>query len=238
MVPEEFKPGKYIVVMDPLDGSSNIDVNVSIGTIFAIFKKLSPGKDVAIDDLLQKGKNLVGAGYIIYGSSTVFVYSTGNGVHGFTLDPGLGEFLLSYPNMAIPSKGSIYSINEGNYNFWSEDQKKYINYLKENDTATNRPYKARYIGSLVADFHRTMLKGGIFIYPADNKSSKGKLRLLYEAIPLAFIVENAGGKASNGSQRILDIQPENFHQRIPLFIGSKENVELAEKFLNGGTISS
>jgi len=234
MVPEEFKPGKYVVVMDPLDGSSNIDVNVSIGTIFAIFKKLSSGKDVVMDDLLQKGKNLVGAGYVIYGSSTVFVYSTGNGVHGFTLDPGLGEFLLSYPNMAIPSKGSIYSINEGNYTLWSEDQKKYINYLKENDTSTDRPYKARYIGSLVADFHRTMLKGGIFIYPADNKSSKGKLRLLYEAIPLAFIVENAGGKASNGSQRILDIQPEKFHQRIPLFIGSKENVELAEKFLKGG----
>ncbi len=230
-IPEEFKKGKYIMVMDPLDGSSNIDVNVSIGTIFAIFKKISPGKEILMDDLLQKGENLVGAGYIIYGSSSVFVYSTGNGVHGFTLDPGLGEFLLSYPNMRIPSKGTIYSINEGNYNLWSKGQKKYIDYLRENDKESGRPYKARYIGSLVADFHRTMLKGGIFMYPADSKSANGKLRLLYEAMPLSYIVENAGGKASNGSERILEIKPKEIHQRVPLFIGSKENVELAEKFL-------
>lgn len=231
-IPEVYRKGKYIVTMDPLDGSSNIDVNVSIGTIFAIFKKLSPGNDDAImEDFLQKGSDLVGAGYIIYGSSTVFVYSTGHGAHGFTLDPGLGEFLLSYPNMEIPSKGTIYSINEGNYKLWNKGERKYIEYLKENDKATGRPYKARYIGSLVADFHRTMLKGGIFMYPADSKSPNGKLRLLYEAIPLSYIVENAGGKSSNGSQRILDIQPEKIHQRVPLFIGSKEDVELAEKFI-------
>jgi len=227
----EITKGKYIVSMDPLDGSSNIDVNVSIGTIFAISRKLSPGKEVTKEDFLQKGTNLVGAGYIIYGSSTVFVYSTGNGVHGFTLDPGLGEFLLSYPNMKIPSTGNIYSVNEGNYGLWSAEQKKCVEYFKKNDTATNRPYKARYIGSLVADFHRTMLKGGIFIYPADAKSPNGKLRLLYEAIPLAYIVENAGGKASDGSKRILDIQPDEIHQRTPLFIGSKECVELVEKLL-------
>ena len=232
IIPGEIAKGKYIVSMDPLDGSSNIDVNVSIGTIFAIFRKLSPGTEVTKEDFLQKGKNLAGAGYIIYGSSTVFVYSTGNGVHGFTLDPGLGEFLLSYPNMKIPSRGTIYSVNEGNYNQWSKGQKKCVEYFKESDKATSRPYKARYIGSLVADFHRTMLKGGIFMYPADSKASNGKLRLLYEAIPLAYIVENAGGKASNGFQRILDIQPNEIHQRVPLFIGSRENVELSEKFIS------
>ncbi len=231
-IPGKATKGNYILSMDPLDGSSNIDVNVSIGTIFAIYRKLSPGTEVTKEDFLQKGENLVGAGYVIYGSSTVFVYSTGNGVHGFTLDPGLGEFLLSYPNMKIPSRGSIYSINEGNYNLWSDQQKKCVEYLKEKDEATNRPYKARYIGSLVADFHRTMLKGGIFMYPPDSKALNGKLRLLYEAIPLAYIVENAGGKASNGFQRILEIQPDAIHQRVPLFIGSKENVELAEKFLS------
>lgn len=233
IISEEYKKGKYILAMDPLDGSSNIDVNVSIGTIFGIYKKLSPGEKVIEGDLLQKGKSLVGAGYIIYGSSTVFVYSTGNGVHGFTLDPGLGEFLLSYPNMKIPTKGTIYSINEGNYNLWCRGQKDYIEYLKENDKSTNRPYNARYIGSLVADFHRTMLKGGIFMYPADAKSTNGKLRLLYEATPLSYIVEHAGGKASNGSQRILDILPKEIHQRVPLYIGSKENVDLAENFLKG-----
>lgn len=230
-IPDEFKKGKYIVMMDPLDGSSNIDVNVSIGTIFAIFKKLSPGDEVTEEDILQKGSSMVGAGYVIYGSSTVFVYSTGNGVHGFTLDPSLGEFLLSYPDMKIPSKGTMYSVNEGNFNLWSEGQKNYIEYLKDKDKTSGRPYKARYIGSLVADFHRTMLKGGIFMYPADTNSTAGKLRLFYEAAPLSYIVENAGGKATDGSQRILDIQPNHIHQRVPLFIGSKEDVDLAEKFL-------
>ena len=232
-IPGNITKGKYILSMDPLDGSSNIDVNVSIGTIFSISRKLSSGTEVTKDDLLQKGENLVGAGYIIYGSSTVFVYSTGNGVHGFTLDPGLGEFLLSYPNMKIPSKGTIYSVNEGNYDLWSDQQKKCVEYLRKRDKATSPPYNARYIGSLVADFHRTMLKGGIFMYPANSIAPNGKLRLLYEAIPLAYIVENAGGKASNGFQRILEIQPNEIHQRVPLFIGSKENVEMAEKFLSG-----
>ncbi len=228
--------GKYTIAFDPLDGSSNIDVNTSIGTIFSIHKKIGESGKSTADDLLQKGSKQVAAGYIIYGSSTMFVYSTGQGVHGFTLDPSIGEFFLSHSDIKIPSKGKTYSCNEGNYRYWSENIKRYVDYLKEEDKETDRPYGSRYIGSLVADFHRNLLKGGIFFYPADNKSEKtkeGKLRLLYEANPLAFIVEQAGGYASDSTISILDIKPEHLHQRVPLFIGSKEDVKMAEKFIQG-----
>ncbi len=230
-IPEQYGTGKYVLLMDPLDGSSNIDVNVSIGTIFSIYKKVSPGEKGSVEDLLQPGNQQVAAGYIIYGSSTVFVYTAGNGVHGFTLDPSVGEFLLSHPDMKIPNKGTIYSVNEGNFNLWSEGQKKYVEYLRESDKATGRPYKARYIGSFVSDFHRTLLKGGIFMYPADEKAPNGKLRLGYECAPMAFIAEQAGGKASTGKESAMDIKADKLHQRIPLYIGSTEDVEMAEKFL-------
>ncbi len=224
-------PGKYIFMMDPLDGSSNIDVNVSIGTIFSIYRKKSLGNKVTDEDLLQKGGEQIAAGYIVYGSSTIFVYTTGQGVHGFTLDPALGEFFLSHPNLVIPEQGSTYSANEGNWGIWDEPQKDLVAYLKEDDPASRRPYKLRYIGSLVADFHRTLLKGGLFMYPKDTKSPKGKLRFSFEAAPLAFIVEQAGGKASTGNQRILDITPTGIHDRLPLFIGSEKDVNLAEERL-------
>ncbi len=227
----EDNPGKYIFMMDPLDGSSNIDVNVSIGTIFSIYRKKSLGDKVTDEDLLQKGGEQIAAGYIVYGSSTIFVYTTGQGVHGFTLDPALGEFFLSHPDLVIPEQGSTYSTNEGNWGNWDEPQKDLVAYLKEDAPATGRPYKLRYIGSLVADFHRTLLKGGLFMYPKDTKSPNGKLRFSFEAAPLAFIVEQAGGKASTGNQRILDIIPSGIHDRLPLFIGSKKDVELAEERL-------
>ena len=229
---EEAIWGKYIVLMDPLDGSSNIDVNVSIGTIFSIYRrKTKPGTVAQIEDFLQPGRDLVAAGYIIYGSSTMLVFSTGHGVNGFTLDPSIGVFCLSHPNMRIPNDGVIYSINEGNYLQFPEGVKRYIKYCQEEDAATDRPYTSRYIGSLVADFHRNLIKGGIYIYPPTGKNPKGKLRLMYENIPLAFIVEQAGGSASTGSERILDIEPEHLHQRTPLFIGSKNMVEKAEEFM-------
>lgn len=229
---EEAIWGKYIVLMDPLDGSSNIDVNVSIGTIFSIYRrKTKPGTVAQIEDFLQPGRDLVAAGYIIYGSSTMLVFSTGHGVNGFTLDPSIGVFCLSHPNMRIPNDGVIYSINEGNYLQFPEGVKRYIKYCQEEDAATDRPYTSRYIGSLVADFHRNLIKGGIYIYPPTGKNPNGKLRLMYENIPLAFIVEQAGGSASTGSERILDIEPEHLHQRTPLFIGSKNMVEKAEEFM-------
>tara|TARA_B100001123_G_C15260787_1_gene1006496 strand:- start:612 stop:1646 length:1035 start_codon:yes stop_codon:yes gene_type:complete len=231
IVPSSDNPGKYIFMMDPLDGSSNIDVNVNIGTIFSVYRKRSAGDAVTEKDLLQKGEDQVAAGYIVYGSSTIFVYTSGQGVHGFTLDPSLGEFFLSHPDIKIPEKGSIYSTNEGNWGIWDENQKNLVSYLKENDPKSGRPYKLRYIGSLVADFHRTLLKGGLFMYPKDTNSPEGKLRFCFEAAPLAFIVENAGGKASNGVQRILDMKPEKIHARLPLFIGSKKDVEMAESHL-------
>mgnify|MGYP004001698877 FL=1 len=231
IIPPEDHPGKYIFMMDPLDGSSNIDVNVNIGTIFSIYKKKSPGLEVTDEDLLQKGSEQVAAGYIVYGSSTIFVYTSGQGVHGFTLDPTLGEFFLSHPDLKIPEQGYTYSANEGNWGIWDESQKDLVAYLKEEDSATGRPYKLRYIGSLVADFHRTLLKGGLFMYPKDSKSPKGKLRLSFEAAPLALIVEKAGGKASTGNQPILDITPTGIHDRLPLFIGSKNDVEMAEERL-------
>lgn len=224
--------GRYIVLMDPLDGSSNIDVNVSIGTIFSIYRRKTKAGTVAqLEDFLQPGVDLVAAGYIIYGSSTMLVFSTGHGVNGFTLDTSIGVFCLSHPNMRIPKDGSIYSINEGNYKQFPEGVKRYIKYCQDEDEATNRPYTSRYIGSLVADFHRNMIKGGIYIYPATGPNPNGKLRLMYENIPLAFIVEQAGGTASDGKNRILEIIPEKLHQRTPLFIGSKNMVADAEAMM-------
>lgn len=234
-IPEELAKGKYVLVFDPLDGSSNIDVNVSIGSIFGIFRRVTTGGKGTEEDVLQPGRNLVAAGYVVYGSSTILVYTTGNGVHGFTLDPSIGEFLLSHENIKIPKKGDIYSVNEGYYERWDENMKKLINYLKEEDKATGRPYKLRYVGTLVADFHRTLLYGGIFMYPGDKKNPEGKLRLIYEAAPLAYVVEKAGGRASNGFQNILDIKPTSLHQKTPLFIGSEEDVNLVERFLQGKT---
>jgi fructose-1,6-bisphosphatase I len=232
-IPEELAKGKYVLVFDPLDGSSNIDVNVSIGSIFGIFRRKTSSGKGSEQDVLQPGRNLVAAGYIVYGSSTIFVYTTGNGVHGFTLDPSIGEFLLSHENIRIPKKGDIYSVNEGYYERWDDNIKRFINYLKAEDKATGRPYKLRYVGTLVADFHRTLLYGGIFMYPGDKKNPEGKLRLIYEAAPLAYVVEKAGGRASDGFRNILDIEPTNLHQRTPLFIGSEEDVKLAEKFIQG-----
>ncbi len=231
-IPPEFYIGKYVLLFDPLDGSSNIDANVSIGTIFSIYRRVSPGDGPGtIEDCLQPGFKQVAAGYIIYGSSTIFVYTAGNGVHGFTLDPSFGEFILSHPNIKTPKKGKIYSINEGNYLYWHPGLKKYIKWLQEEDKSTGRPYSSRYIGSMVADIHRNLLYGGIFMYPADIRNPNGKLRLMYECNPMAFIVEQAGGRASDGKTRILEIQPEKLHQRVPIFIGSEEDVLMVEKFL-------
>jgi fructose-1,6-bisphosphatase I len=232
-IPDKFAKGKYVLLFDPLDGSSNIDANVGIGTIFSIHRKISDGDDGCLQDCLQPGFRQVCAGYVLYGASTMFVYTTGKGVAGFTLDPSVGEFLLSHESIKIPEKGKIYSVNEGNAASWDEGTTKYINYLKQTDKETGRPYSMRYIGSLVADLHRTLLYGGIFLYPADRKSPKGKLRLLYEAAPMAMIVEQAGGRAITGPDRIMDIQPNELHQRVPLIIGSKADVDLYEKFYNG-----
>lgn len=232
-IPPEFYIGKYVLLFDPLDGSSNIDANVSIGTIFSIYKRVSQeGGPGTMEDCLQPGLKQVAAGYIIYGSSTIFVYTAGNGVHGFTLDPSFGEFILSHKNIKTPKKGKIYSINEGNYLYWHPGLKRYIKWLQEEDKETSRPYTSRYIGSMVSDIHRNLLYGGIYMYPADSRSPNGKLRLMYECNPMAFIVEQAGGRASNGKQRILDIQPKSLHQRTPIFIGSEEDVLLVEKFLS------
>lgn len=222
---------KYVVCMDPLDGSSNIDVNVSIGTIFSIYRRISTGEDATPEDFLQKGSQQIAAGYVIYGSSTMLVYTTGRGVNGFTLDPSIGEFCLSHPDMKTPELGSIYSLNQGNFVHFPDGVKEYVKFCQEEDKSTKRPYSLRYIGSLVADFHRNLLKGGIFIYPPTSSAPKGKLRLLYEANPMAFIVEQAGGRATNGHTRILDIQPETIHQRTPLFIGSKSMVTKAEEMM-------
>jgi fructose-1,6-bisphosphatase I len=231
-IPQKFNIGKYVLLFDPLDGSSNIDANISIGTIFSIYRRVSPGDGPGtMEDCLQPGINQVAAGYVVYGSSTMLVYTAGNGVHGFTLDPAFGEFLLSHPNIQTPKKSKIYSINEGNYLYWHPGLKKYIKYLQEEDKATSRPYSSRYIGSMVADIHRNLLYGGIFMYPADSRNPNGKLRLQYECNPMAFIVEQAGGRASNGKQRILDIKPEKLHQRCPVFIGSDEDVKIVEKFM-------
>ncbi|MGO1237514.1 MAG: class 1 fructose-bisphosphatase, partial [Hafnia alvei] len=225
--------GKYVVLMDPLDGSSNIDVNVSVGTIFSIYRRITPiGQPVTEEDFLQPGNCQVAAGYVVYGSSTMLVYTTGNGVHAFTYDPSLGVFCLSHERVRFPEKGNMYSINEGNYIKFPLGVKKYIKYCQEQDEATHRPYTSRYIGSLVADFHRNLLKGGIYIYPSTASHPSGKLRLLYECNPMAFLAEQAGGKATDGFRRILDIAPEKLHQRAPFFVGTSSMVEDAERFMS------
>ena len=227
----EHPRGHYTVLFDPLDGSSNIDINITIGTIFSIHRKVSPGADGTLEDLLQPGDHQVAAGYVVYGSSTMFVYTTGHGVHGYTLDPSLGEFLLSHENIRMPKRGSTYSANEGNYHAWSPGVQQYVTHLKD---PKHTPYKGRYVGTLVADFHRTLLTGGIFLYPADMTDPQkpaGKLRLLYEAAPLAFIAREAGGRASTGTADILSLQPTGLHQRVPLIIGSAEDVAATEDFI-------
>ncbi|WP_296142886.1 class 1 fructose-bisphosphatase [uncultured Flavobacterium sp.] len=227
---DECHNNKYVVLMDPLDGSSNIDVNVSVGTIFSVFRRVTPiGTPVTSADFLQPGINQVAAGYVIYGTSTMLVYTTGRGVNGFTLNPAIGTFYLSHPNMQFPKDGTIYSINEGNYVHFPQGVKDYIKYcqLEEDD----RPYTSRYIGSLVSDIHRNMIKGGIYIYPTSSKAPSGKLRLLYECNPMAFLAEQAGGKASDGFGRIMEIQPTELHQRVPFFCGSYNMVEKAEEFM-------
>ncbi len=230
------KKGNYVVCIDPLDGSSNIDVNVSIGTIFSIYRRVTPaGSEPGLEDILQAGNQLVAAGYVVYGTSTMLVYTTGKGVNGFTLDPSIGEFCLSHPDIKTPKQGNVYSINEGNSADFSEGILNYLKWVKEQDSETKRPYAARYIGSMVADFHRNLLKGGVFIYPPTSKSPKGKLRLLYECNPMAFVLEQAGGKATTGTQRVLDIVPNGLHDRSPLIMGSADMVDKVLEFMKIGT---
>jgi len=235
-IPDHYPRGKYVLLFDPLDGSSNVDVNASLGTIFSIHRKKTPGVDGTVEDCLQKGSSQVAAGYVVYGSSTMFVYTAGRGVHGFTLDPSLGEFLLSHENIRIPKRGKSYSINEGNEKSWDEGTRRYVQYLKGQDKATGRPYGLRYIGTLVADFHRILLRGGIFLYPADCTDAakpKPKLRLLYEIAPMSMIVEQAGGTATTGRERILDVQPTEIHQRIAIALGSPDDVREYQEFVQG-----
>lgn len=223
---------KYVVLMDPLDGSSNIDVNAPVGTIFSIYRRITPiGEPISIKDFLQPGHKQVAAGYVVYGSSTMLVYSTGGGVHAFTYDPSIGSFCLSHERLMFPKTGNIYSINEGGYHKFPVGVKKYLKFCQEIDENTNRPYTSRYIGSLVADFHRNLLKGGIFLYPSTVHYPEGKLRLLYEGNPIAFLAEQAGGKATNGFERILDIEPESLHQRCPFFVGVKAMVDDVDRFM-------
>ena len=233
-IPEQFPTGDYVLLFDPLDGSSNIDANISIGTIFSIHRRISEGRDGTLTDCLQAGYRQVAAGYVMYGSSTVLVYTTGQGVAGFTLDPSIGEFLLSHRDIRIPEPGKrIYSANEGNYARWSAGQQNLVNYFRGDD-GNGGGFSHRYVGSMVADFHRTLLYGGIFMYPADSKSPHGKLRLLYEAAPLAMICEQAGGRATDGARDISSIEPAELHQRTPLYMGNTEWVDLAGEFLAGG----
>jgi fructose-1,6-bisphosphatase I len=232
------KNAKYVVAMDPLDGSSNIDVNVSVGTIFSIYRRISLSGPGTIEDFLQRGTEQVAAGYIIYGSSTMLVYTTGKGVNGFTLDPSIGEFCLSHPNMKIPADGKTYSINEGNYVHFPDGVKKYIKFCQEEDKSTKRPYSSRYIGSAVADIHRNLITGGIYIYPTTAASPKGKLRLLYECNPMSFIIEQAGGKATDGFGRILELEATSLHQRTPWFAGSANMVDKAVEFMNKFSVTT
>ncbi len=238
-IPPQFDRGEYFLTFDPLDGSSNIDANVSIGTIFGIYRRKNPEKHaVSLGDVLQKGAEQVAAGYIIYGSSTMLVYTTGNGVHGFTLDPSIGEFLLSHPNMHIPEQGQIYSVNEGYYEYWTPQVQKAVDYFRSKNNNLGMPYSLRYIGSLVSDFHRNLIYGGIFMYPADSRdphNPNGKLRYLCEAAPMSMIIEQAGGLAIDGKQRILDIVPPSLHHRVPLFIGSKNDVLKVQEILGGAS---
>jgi fructose-1,6-bisphosphatase I len=230
-IPPGYPHGKYVLMFDPLDGSSNIDVNISIGTIFSIHRRVTEKGPGTAADCMQVGHKQVAAGYVIYGSSTMLVYTTGDGVHGFTFEPSIGEFLLSHPRITTPERGHIYSVNEGNYARWMDGVKRYVDWLKVADKDTNRPYSARYVGSLVADFHRNLLYGGIYMYPGDLKNPNGKLRLLYEAAPLAFVAEQAGGCASDGSRRIMELAPSTVHQRTPLYIGSPLDVRECEQFI-------
>jgi fructose-1,6-bisphosphatase I len=236
-IPEKYPLGKYVCCFDPLDGSSNIDVNVSIGTIFSIYRRVTPdGEPGTEEDLIQPGTEQVCAGYIVYGSSTMFVYTSGSGVFGFTLDPSYGEFVLSHENIKIPNKGKIYSVNESYFDYWDDGVKNYIRWAKTAAPDDGRPLNSRYIGSLVADIHRNLLYGGIFLYPGDNKSPErrnGKLRLQYEANPIAFILEQAGGRASDGRRRILEIPPKSIHETTPVILGSVEDVQIAESFIQG-----
>ncbi len=233
-IPDRFPTGDYVLMFDPLDGSSNIDVNVSIGTIFSIHRRLSEGDRGTVEDCLQPGTEQVAAGYVLYGSSTMLVYTAGNGVSGFTLDPSIGEFLLSHREIRIPDPGrKQYSVNDAYFGRWSKGQQDFVKHLKGEDGVGPEGFSARYIGSLVADFHRTLLKGGIFMYPADSRNPGGKLRLLYEAAPLAMVVKQAGGRASDGTRDILEKEPEDLHARTPLYIGSKSWVDLAERFVSG-----
>ena len=225
--------GKYVVNFDPLDGSSNLDANVNVGTIFSILPRVTRKGAGTLEDALQPGLRQLAAGYVMYGSSTMLVFTTGDGVHGFTYEPSIGEFLLSNPNIQTPSRGHIYSVNEGNYCHFDESIKRYVDWLKMDDAATGRPYSGRYIGSLVADFHRNLLYGGVFLYPATTKNPTGKLRVLYEAAPLAFIAEQAGGAASDGNRRIMELTPTSLHQRTPLILGSPDDVLDAEAFIRG-----
>lgn len=227
---DENHQNKYIVLIDPLDGSSNIDVNVSVGTIFSIYRRVTPvGTPVTLDDFLQKGSEQVAAGYVVYGTSTMLVYTTGDGVNGFTLNPAIGSFYLSHPNMEFPEDGTIYSVNEGNYIHFPQGIKDYIKYCQEEEG--ERPYTSRYIGSLVSDFHRNMIKGGVYLYPQSSKNPNGKLRLLYECNPMAFLAEQANGKSSDGFTRTMDVKPTKLHQRVPFVCGSKNMVEKVEEFM-------
>jgi fructose-1,6-bisphosphatase I len=230
-IPDEFDKGSYVLVHDPLDGSSNIDVNVGVGTIFGIFRCVDWKNRGRIEDALQPGRKLVAAGYVLYGSSTMLVYSAGQGVHGFTLNPELGEFLLSHPNIRLPEPPAFYSVNDAYYHRWSPGVQRYLRWLQGNDPHDDPDLSSRYIGSLVADFHRNLLRGGVFCYPAESKKPEGKLRLLYEAAPLAFLVEQAGGYASDGCGAILEITPDTIHQRVPLFIGNRKLVDKVEQFI-------
>jgi fructose-1,6-bisphosphatase I len=234
-IPDRYPLGKYICLFDPLDGSSNINANVSVGTIFSIIKRITkdngPG---TLEDCLQPGNKQICAGYVVYGSSTMLVYTTGNGVHGFTLDPSYGEFVLSHPNIRIPEKAHIYSVNESNFDYWDENIKNYIRWVKSSDNDTKRPLNSRYIGSMVSDIHRNLLYGGIYLYPASSKAQNGKIRLIYEANPMAFIVEQAGGRASNGYSPIMQMVPQSLHQRVPLFIGSSYDVAMVETYIRAG----
>jgi fructose-1,6-bisphosphatase I len=232
-VPEKYSGGKYVLLYDPLDGSSNIDYNVSIGTIFAIYRRKTKDGAGSLEDCLRKGKDLVVAGYLIYGASTMLVYTTGMGVHGFTLDPNVGEFLLTHPNIRMPKKPKYYSVNQGYQRYWSEGVRRFTDYL-QGQAGEGKGLSMRYIGSMVADFHRNLLAGGVFYYPADSKDARytsGKIRVVYEAAPLAFIARQAGGYASDGKNDILEIEPTSLHQRTPLFIGDRELVEKAEEFI-------
>ena len=232
-LPENWPHGKYMLLFDPLDGSSNTDVNMPLGAIFSVLRYNGKGGLPPESELVRKGTEQVAVGYLMYGSSTVLVFTSGKGVHGFTLDPGIGEYLLTHENIRMPARGQVYAVNEGNYHKWPAGTRRYIDYLKESDKASGRPYSARYSGCLAADVHRILLGGGIYLYPEETDKPEGKLRLLYEANPLAMVVEQAGGRASTGTMRVLDVEPKSLHQRVPLLIGSSEDVGMAEAFIQG-----